>query len=184
MYNFQNATKIEVDDKSFFPVGIIDDVEVVGSAMETSQFDPSKQTLTVIYKKIVNGEECFLRARENEPFKDESLTAEAYNKRCDNQLARMLQILECFYAPEQINITGTDFNSVFSAINGYINRANKSQKVRLKVVYNDRGYIGTSKIGRFIEKMNVEKSKIHLIEKYDLVIRPVIKADEEIKPAF
>jgi flavin-binding protein dodecin len=183
MYNLQNAANYKISEGDFFPVGIVENVEVAGARMDVSNFDPTKKTFTVIYKTIVDGKEVFLNANENEPMKDQTKPAAEHDDKCNKQLSRMLQILHCFYAPEQINITGTDFNSVFQAIADYINRADKSKKVRLKVVYNDRGYIGTPKASKFqfIERMDVEKSKIRIIDKIDLIVRPEIKADTEKK---
>jgi hypothetical protein len=73
---------------------------------------------------------------------------------------------------------------VFQSIADYINRADKTIKVRLKTVYNDRGYVTTPRASKFqfIEKMDVEKSKIRIITGIDLIVRPEIKADAE-KPA-
>jgi hypothetical protein len=52
--------------------------------------------------------------------------------------------------------------------------------LRLKVVYNDRGYLTTPRASKFqfIEKMDA-KSKIRIIDRIDLIVRPEIKADAE-----
>jgi flavin-binding protein dodecin len=184
MYNVQNAASYKIEDVSFFPVGINDDVEIVGAGLYESRFDANKKTFSITYKKVIDGKESTLKVDENEPMMDQTKPAAEHDDKCNKQLSRMLQILHCFYAPEQINITGTSFNSVFQSIADYINRADKTIKVRLKTVYNDRGYVTTPRASKFqfIEKMDVEKSKIRIIAGIDLVVRPEIKADAE-KPA-
>jgi flavin-binding protein dodecin len=181
MYNLQKATDYKIDDTVLFPVGINENVEVVGAGMYESKFDANKKTFSITYKTIVNGTESTLKVDENEPMIDDTKPAADHDEKCNKQLSRMLQILHCFYAPEQINITGTNFNSVFQSIADYINRADKSIKVRLKTVYNDRGYITTPRASKFqfIEKMGIEKSKIRIIDRIDLIVKPEIKADIE-----
>ena len=55
-----------------------------------------------------------------------------------------------------------------------------NKKLRLKVIYDKKGYTQVSKYGTYVEPMDVKESQIKLF-KNDLLERPV-KADEE-KPA-
>lgn len=97
------------------------------------------------------------------------------------QFKKMLQILLCFYKDEQINFEGEDFMSFANYIATMLNAADKSKKLRLKLVYNKDGYttIPTAVDDIFIEPMDVIESKIQITAK-DVVVRPVI-ADKEIK---
>lgn len=96
------------------------------------------------------------------------------------QFKKMLQILMCYYTDEQINFEGEDFMSFANYIATMLNAADKTKKLRLKLVYNKDGYttIPTAVDDTFIEPMNVTESKIQITAK-DIVVRPVI-ADKEI----
>ena len=97
------------------------------------------------------------------------------------QFKKMLQILLCFYKDEQINFEGEDFMSFANYIAAMLNSADKTKKLRLKLVYNKDGYttIPTAVDDTFIEPMDVKESNIKITAK-DVVVRPVI-ADKEIK---
>lgn len=96
------------------------------------------------------------------------------------QFKKMLQILMCYYTDEQINFEGEDFMSFANYIATMLNAADKTKKLRLKLVYNKDGYttIPTTVDDTFIEPMDVTESKIQITAK-DIVVRPVI-ADKEV----
>jgi hypothetical protein len=96
------------------------------------------------------------------------------------QIKKMLQILMCYYTDEQINFEGEDFMSFANYIATMLNAADKTKKLRLKLVYNKDGYttIPTAVDDTFIEPMDVAESKIQITAK-DIVVRPVI-ADKEV----
>lgn len=96
------------------------------------------------------------------------------------QFKKMLQILMCYYTDEQINFEGEDFMSFANYIATMLNAADKTKKLRLKLVYNKDGYttIPTAVDDTFIEPMNVTESKIQITAK-DIVVRPVV-ADKEV----
>ena len=96
------------------------------------------------------------------------------------QFKKMLQILMCYYTDEQINFEGEDFMSFANYIATMLNAADKTKKLRLKLVYNKDGYttIPTTVDDTFIEPMDVEESNIKITAK-DIVVRPVI-ADKEV----
>ena len=96
------------------------------------------------------------------------------------QFKKMLQILMCYYTDEQINFEGEDFMSFANYIATMLNAADKTKKLRLKLVYNKDGYttIPTAVDDTFIEPMDVTESKIQITAK-DVVVRPVI-ADKEV----
>ena len=96
------------------------------------------------------------------------------------QFKKMLQILMCYYTDEQINFEGEDFMSFANYIATMLNAADKTKKLRLKLVYNKDGYttIPTAVDDTFIEPMSVTESKIQITAN-DIVVRPVI-ADKEV----
>lgn len=100
------------------------------------------------------------------------------------QFKKMLQILLCFYKDEQINFEGEDFMSFANYIAAMLNSADKTKKLRLKLVYNKDGYttLPTAVDDTFIEPVELaddEEYKIKITAK-DVIVRPVI-ADKETK---
>lgn len=111
------------------------------------------------------------------------------------QYKKMLQILLCFYTDEQINFEGEDFVSFANYIAMMLNAADKTKKLRLKLVYNKDGYttIPTLVDEIFIEPMDLnDPCRKHLDKEgeepsyktkvlpKDVVVRPVT-ADKEVK---
>lgn len=100
------------------------------------------------------------------------------------QYKKMLQILLCFYTDEQINFEGDDFMGFANYIAMMLNAANKTKKLRLKLVYNKDGYttLPTAVDEAFIESMELgdgESYKVQINAK-DVIVRPVT-ADKEVK---
>lgn len=100
------------------------------------------------------------------------------------QFKKMLQILLCFYTDEQINFEGEDFMSFANYIATMLNAADKTKKLRLKLVYNKEGYttLPTAVDDAFIEPMELgdgESYKVQINAK-DVIVRPVT-ADKEVK---
>lgn len=100
------------------------------------------------------------------------------------QYKKMMQILLCFYKDEQINFEGESFVEFANWVATMINAADKSKKLRLKLVYNKDGYttLPTAVDDAFIEPMELadgESYKVQINAK-DVIVRPVI-ADKEIK---
>lgn len=101
----------------------------------------------------------------------------------NRQYKRMLQILMCFYKDEQINFNGEKFIDFANYIATMLNASDKSIKLRVKFVFNSKGYITLpSKVDDiFIEPISVskEESKIKIMPD-DIITRPII-ADKEVK---
>ena len=100
------------------------------------------------------------------------------------QYKKMLQILLCFYTDEQINFEGNDFMGFANYIAMMLNAADKTKKLRLKLVYNKDGYttLPTTVDEAFIESMELgdgESYKVQITAK-DVIVRPVT-ADKEVK---
>lgn len=100
------------------------------------------------------------------------------------QYKKMMQILLCYYSDAQINFEGESFAEFANWIATMINVADKSKKLRLKLVYNNAGYttLPTSVDDTFIEPMELadgQEYKIKINPK-DIIVRPVV-ADKETK---
>lgn len=107
-------------------------------------------------------------------------TEEELENLMNKQYKRMLDILLCFYKDEEIDFNGEKFTDFANYVVDKLNNADKSVKLRIKVVYNKDGYttLPNSVSRKFIEPMSVTESEITIDPKYDLVVRPV-KADVE-----
>lgn len=99
-------------------------------------------------------------------------------QRADNaQFGRMMQIINCFYE----TIEDTTLNSFVDMINWVSSKLTPmiatKKALRLKVVYDKKGYTTISRNGIFVEPMTVEKTQIKKFAR-DLFERPV-QADNE-----
>ena len=105
-------------------------------------------------------------------------TDEDLQNRDNQQFGRLLQIIDA------VNGTHTDFegNNFVEMINWVKTQldSKKDTKLRLKVVYDNKGYTKVSSLGIFIEPMSVTDSQIKLFKR-DLLERPVV-ADKEDNP--
>ena len=100
------------------------------------------------------------------------------------QYKKMLQILLCFYTDEQINFEGDDFMGFANYIAMMLNAADKTKKLRLKLVYNKDGYttLPTAVDDAFIEPMTLADGASYKVQinAKDVIVRPVT-ADKEVK---
>ena len=106
-------------------------------------------------------------------------TDEDLQRRDNQQFGRILQVIYCYYPEKQVNFEGSSFVEMINWVKQTLDAVTekKAYPLRLKVIYDKKGYTTVSKNGIFIESMNVAESQIKLW-KNDLLERPV-KADEE-----
>ena len=109
------------------------------------------------------------------------MTDEDYQAKYDTQYSRMLQILECFYKEEELNFNGESFTEFANWVIDLLNKVDKETLLRIKFVYNNRGFVTLPSYAKFqfIERMDTPKSNIKILDK-DQLIRPVV-ADTEVK---
>ena len=104
-------------------------------------------------------------------------TDEELQHRDDQQFGQILQIIDSFYEtrPE------AEFNNFLEMINWVKEKLTPmieaKKLLRIKVVYDNKGYTKVSTLGIFVEPMTVTESQIKLFKK-DLLERPVV-ADTE-----
>lgn len=132
MYSSERIKNSIKKDIAFLPAGIHDDVEFVSARIGESpnyvkyiEFSFKKGNLTFTpteYAKV--------------RFENES--DEAYQERCDSQFDRIMQILECFYDRNSLEFVGETFDEFAKWVVDLLNNADKTELVRVKVVYNDR----------------------------------------------
>ena len=115
-------------------------------------------------------------------------TDEDLQKRDDQQFGRILQVIDAVCG-EHTDFEGNSFAEMIQWVAQTI-MTNKTvldnafaktpTKLRLKVVYDKKGYTKVSSLGIFVEPMSVEQSQIKLW-KNDLLERPV-QPDKEDDP--
>ena len=100
-------------------------------------------------------------------------TDEELQHRDDQQFGQILQLIDSFYEtrPE------AEFNNFLEMINWVKDKLTPMIEVkkdlRIKVVYDNKGYTKVSTLGIFVEPMTVTESQIKVFKK-DLLERPVV----------
>ena len=176
MYNTKTAiVNNEEFNSNYMPVGINDDVTLKSVTVEKSP--QGKDFLRVTFENEAG------QTAEFTEWKNEKnmwiKTDEDLQNRDNIQFGRILQLINSFTTAPDVELNSfTDMiNWVKATLDPFI-LTNK--KLRLKVIYDKKGYTQVSKYGTYVEPMDVKDSQIKLF-KNDLLERPV-KADEE-KPA-
>lgn len=174
MYNTKTAIVNNNEFTSdYMPVGINDNVFL--KEVNVKKSPTGKDFLEIIFENS-EGQTASMSEWKNE--KGMYVKTDEDLQRADNaQFGRLMQIIGCFYA----EIEDTTLNSFTDMINWVSSKltpviANKT-KLRLKVVYDKKGYTTISKNGIFVEPMTVESSQIKKFAR-DLFERPV-QADNE-----
>lgn len=105
-------------------------------------------------------------------------TDEDLQNRDNQQFGRLLQVIDAV-AGSHVDFEGSSFVEMINWVKGELDKAlqNVTNNLRLKVVYDKRGYIKVSSLGTFVEPMQVQDSQIKLW-KNDLLERPIV-ADKE-----
>ena len=179
MYSTKTATTNNNEfNSSYMPVGINENVTL--KEVNVKKTDQGRDFLEIIFENA-QGQTATLTEWKNEK-NQWVVTDEDLQRRDNQQFGRILQVIDA------ANGSHTDFegNSFVEMINWVkaqlepaTNPANMRQSMRLKVVYDKKGYTKVSSLGIFVEPMSVpeEQSQIKLW-KNDLLERPV-QADVE-----
>ena len=176
MYNTKTAiVNNEEFNSNYMPVGINNDVTLKSVTVEKSP--QGKDFLRVTFENEAG------QTAEFTEWKNEKnmwiKTDEDLQNRDNIQFGRILQLINSFTTAPDVELNSfTDMiNWVKATLDPFIPT---NKKLRLKVIYDKKGYTQVSKYGTYVEPMDVKDSQIKLF-KNDLLERHV-KADEE-KPA-
>lgn len=125
-----------------------------------------------------------------EPKAREGYTDEQNQNKATNQVSRIMQILRCFYPKEVLNFTGSTYKEFTNWVVSLLNAANKDTLLKVKIVYNDKGYTTLPNYAKFafIEPMDIPmgyyeegKNDSMIVElSIDQFTKPVV-ADTEVK---
>lgn len=176
MYSKERAQQIVKNDVKFIPAGIHENVTLKSARVAESP--TGLKFLEIVFEK--NG--ATLTQTEWKPTKFEGMDDSALQKKEDTQFSRMMQILLCWYSDERLVFNGTSFEEFSQEVVNYLNNADKSKKLRVKIVYNDKGYTTLPSYARytFIEPMVLPEGQTSSITelRIDNFTKPVV-ADTE-----
>lgn len=172
MYSTKTATtNNEEFNSSYMPVGINENVTL--KEVNVNKTENGRDFLEIIFENE-NGQTATMTEWKNE--KNMWIkTDEDLQKRDDQQFGRILQVMDAVKGGHN-DFEGSSFVEMINWVKTCLNDG-LSDPVRLKVVYDKKGYTKVSSLGIFVEPMSVEQSQIKLW-KNDLLERPV-QADVE-----
>jgi hypothetical protein len=168
IFSTKMASTLEKGDVSYIEAGIHENGSLEGAKKEKSTNGNTFIEITL----VKDGRK--LTHTEWEPTKFGDQSDEDFQLKITKQIARLLQILECFYPKEVLsNFEGATFDALADWVVSLLNSADKKIMLRFKAVYGRNGYVGLPQYSKytFIEKMDVATSKISRL-KIDLFERP------------
>ena len=175
MYSKERAQQVAKNDIKYIPAGIQENVALKSARVATS---PNGN----IYLEIAFEKDgATLIQTEWKPTKSPTMTDEDLQKREDNQFSRMMQILYCFFKDEELIFKASTFEGWAQEVADYLNRADKTKLLRVKVVFNQKGYTSLPTYAKytFIEPMTVDKENSAIVQLgIDNFTRPIV-ADKE-----
>lgn len=177
MYSKERAQKIEKNDTKYIPAGIQENIALKSARVTTSP--QGNMFLEIVFEK----DGATLTQTEWKPTKFGNMTEEDLQKKEDTQFSRMMQILLCFYKDEELVFNATSFADWAAEIADYLNKADKSKLLRVKIVYNNKGYTTLPTYAKytFIEPMSISKEDSAIVELgIDKFTRPVVADKEEV----
>jgi hypothetical protein len=177
IYSTELANQIQESKNKYLEAGIHDNVKFVSARVDKSingnifiefKFEKDEQTMT---------------HTEWESTKKPIESEEDFQNRANRQVKRILQILSCFYPKEALVFAGSSFSEFANWVVNLLNAANKDILLRVKIVYNNKGYTTLPNYCKFtfIEPMNLPEGQVSKITELniDVFVRP-ITADKEI----
>lgn len=187
MYSKERAQQIAKNDVKFIPAGIHENVQLRSARLAESP--TGNKFLEIVFEK----DGATLTQTEWKPTKFENMDDNALQKKEDTQFSRMMQILLCFYTDEQLVFNCSTFEEFATEVTNYLNNADKSKLLRVKIVYNNKGYTTLPSYAKytFIEPMTLPEGQTTAIAKLGIdnfekpvvadVETPVVSLDAEVK---
>ena len=177
MYSTKTATtNNEEFISSYMPVGINENVTL--KEVNVSKTPNGRDFLEIVFEND-KGQTASMTEWKNE--KNQWIaTDEDLQRRDDAQFGRILQVMKAACDIADLEFEGSSFVEMINWVKEQLRPAltnNEGNHMRLKVVYDKKGFTKVSTLGVFIEPMSVTESQIKLW-KNDLLERPVV-ADTE-----
>jgi hypothetical protein len=172
MYSTKTATTNNNEfNSSYMPVGINNNVTL--KEVNVKRTEQGRDFLEIVFENA-EGQIATMTEWKNE--KNMWIkTDEDLQQRDNQQFGRILQVIDAVNG-EHGEFEGTSFVEMINWVKSVLVTPNNKQ-LRLKVVYDKKGYTKVSSLGIFVEPTSVEQSQIKLW-KNDLLERPIV-ADKE-----
>ena len=178
MYSTKTATTNNNEfNSSYMPVGINENVTL--KEVNVNKTTQGRDFLEIVFENE-QGQTATMTEWKNE--KNMWIkTDEDLQNRDNQQFGRILQVIYCYYPEEQVNFEGSSFVEMINWVKQTLDvvTEKKAYPLRLKVVYDKKGYTKVSSLGVFVEPMSVEESQIKLW-KNDLLERPIVADVESV----
>ena len=172
MYSTKTATTNNQEfNSSYMPVGINENVTL--KEVNVNKTPNGRDFLEIVFENA-DGQTATMTEWKNEKNMWVK-TDEDLQNRDNQQFGRILQVIDAVKGGHN-DFEGASFVEMINWAKTCLNDG-ESSPVRLKVVYDKKGYTKVSSLGIFVESMSVEQSQIKLW-KNDLLERP-IQADVE-----
>lgn len=172
MYSTKTATTNNNEfNSSYMPVGINENVTL--KEVNVSKTSQGRDFLEIIFENA-NGQTATMTEWRNE--KNMWIkTDEDLQNRDNQQFGRILQVIDAVKGGHN-DFEGSSFVEMINWVKVQFSDGD-NDTLRLKVVYDKKGYTKVSSLGIFVEPMSVTESQIKLF-KNDLLERPIV-ADKE-----
>ena len=172
MYSTKTATINNNEfNSSYMPVGINENV--ILKEVNVSKTSQGRDFLEIVFENE-QGQTASITEWKNE--KNMWIkTDEDLQNRDNQQFGRILQVIDAVKGGHN-DFEGSSFVEMINWVKTQFSDGDNS-KLRLKVVYDKKGYTKVSSLGVFVEPMSITESQIKLW-KNDLLERPIV-ADTE-----
>ena len=172
MYSTKTATTSNEEfTSSYMPVGINENITL--KEVNVNKTPQGRDFLEIIFENE-NGQTATMTEWKNEK-NMWIVTDEDLQRRDNQQFGRILQVIDAVKGGHN-DFEGSSFVEMINWVKSCLNDGD-SNSLRLKVVYDKKGYTKVSSLGTFVEPMSVTESQIKLW-KNDLLERPIV-ADRE-----
>lgn len=179
-----NEVKLSDNNSKYLEAGIHDNVKLASAKFAESP--TGKKFIEITFEK--DGKT--LAHTEWEPTTREGDSEEQNQSKATNQVTRIMRILKCFYPKELLMFSGSSYKEFANWAVTMLNNANKDTLLKVKVVYNDKGYTTLPSYVKFtcIEPMNIpmgfyeegkNESMIREITGIDQFTKPIVADKEE-----
>ena len=173
MYSTKTATTNNQEfTSSYMPVGINENVTL--KEVNVNKTPQGRDFLEIVFENS-DGQTATMTEWKNE--KNMWIkTDEDLQQRDNQQFGRILQVIDSVNGSHN-EFEGSSFIEMINWVKTQLETVQLATPLRLKVVYDKKGFTKVSSLGAFIEPMSVTESQIKLW-KNDLLERPIV-ADSE-----
>lgn len=145
IYSTELANKVTVagNNNKYLEAGIHDNVKFTG--VRTAVSPTGINFIEFRFEK--DGKE--LLHTEWEPSARQGDSEEQNQSKVTNQVTRIIRIMNCFYPKSVLTFNGSSYKEFTDWVVAMLNNANKDTLLKLKVVYNSKGYTTLPSYVRF-----------------------------------